>query len=106
MKSTRRVQGLLNPADLRRDAGNRLLVRHRAETGGRRRVPAERRRQTIGVGALKVPLHTFRAEHPSVERKLLPRLESDHFVPANLELDATLLPTETAVGLDEALRLH
>src|SRR5689334_11583164 len=46
--------------------------------------------------ALQVPLHALRTEHPSVERKVFPRLEADHFVLADLQLNAALLAAEAA----------
>src|SRR5262245_53333776 len=54
---------------------------------------------------LQVTLHALRAEHAPVEWKIFPRLEADHFVVADLELDAALLPAEAAVRLDEPLGL-
>ena len=55
--------------------------------------------------ALQVAFDAFRAEHPAIERKFLPGLEADHFVVADLELDAALLAAETAMRLDQAFGL-
>jgi hypothetical protein len=44
--------------------------------------------QTIGMSALHVPFDTLRAELSLIERELLPRLESDHLVTADLELES------------------
>ncbi|CAB5069418.1 unannotated protein [freshwater metagenome] len=48
---------------------------------------------------LQVALHSFRAEFPLVERKLVPRLEANDFVVFDLEFDSALLPTEATVCL-------
>jgi len=53
------------------------------------------------VGALEIAPDPLRAEHPLVERELLPRLEADHLVVPHLELDAALLAAEAAMGLDQ-----
>ncbi len=76
-----------------------------AESGRRRRVAPERGRQAIGVRALEITLHAFRAQHAAVERELLPRLEADDLVVADLELDAALLAAEAAVRLDQPIGL-
>src|SRR6185436_12887377 len=55
--------------------------------------------------ALEVAFDALRAEHSAVERELLPGFEADHFVVADLELDAALLSAEATVRLDEPLRL-
>src|SRR5207344_1012224 len=44
-------------------------------------------------------------EHAAIEGKVFPRLEANHLVVADLELDAALLPAEAAVGLDEPFGL-
>ena len=56
------------------------------------------------MAALQVALHALWAEHPAVERELLPGLEADHLVVAHLELDAALLAAEAAVRLDQPVR--
>src|SRR5688572_30934737 len=56
--------------------------------------------------SLQIPLDAFRTEHPAIERKLLPRLEPDDLVAANLELDAALLSTEAAMRLHQPIRFH
>ena len=61
--------------------------------------------QPVGMRALQVALDALRAEHAAVERELLPRLEADDLVVADLELDAALLAAEAAVRLDEPVRL-
>src|SRR5262249_8994241 len=57
--------------------------------------------QAVRVRALEVPLHALGAEHAAVEREVLPRLEADHLVAGDLELDAALLAAEAAMCLDE-----
>src|SRR6185436_9261190 len=54
--------------------------------------------------ALEIPFHALRTQHAAIERELLPRLEADHLVLADLELNAALLTAEAAVCLDEPLR--
>ena len=68
--------GLLNPADLGGHASDGLLIRHRAEAVGRRRVAPQRRRQAIGMRALQVALHALRAEHAAIERETPPTARS------------------------------
>src|SRR5262245_59356141 len=48
--------------------------------------------------ALHITLHTLRAKHASIEWKLFPRLESDNLIAPDLQLDAALLATETAMS--------
>src|SRR5215467_2843129 len=55
--------------------------------------------------ALEVALHAFGTQHAAVERKVFPRLEADHLVVAHLELNAALLTAETAMSLDQPVRL-
>ena len=64
----------------------------------------QRIEQPVGMIGLQVALHAFRAEHAAIERELFPRLEPDHLVVANLQLNAALLAAEAAVGLDQTLR--
>src|SRR4029079_7571072 len=54
---------------------------------------------------LQVSLHTFRTKHAAIERELLPWLEANHFVVANLELNPALLPAEAAVRFDQPIGL-
>jgi hypothetical protein len=54
--------------------------------------------------ALHVALHTLRTKHSVVEGKFLPRLEPDHVVAANLELNAALLAAEAAMRFHQAFR--
>ena len=56
------------------------------------------------MSALHVAFHTLRAKHAVVERKLFPRLETDHLVAANFQLDSALLPAETAVRFNQFFR--
>ena len=99
------AMGLLNATDLGGDTVDGLRVRQRAESGGRRRVPAHRRRQPIGMRALQVAFHTLGTEHAAIEREILPRLEANHLVVADLELNPALLPAEAAMRLHEPIRL-
>ena len=96
---------LLEARDLGGDAVDGLRVWQRTESGCRRRVPSQRRGQAIGMRALQVALHAFRAQHAAVEGELLPRLEADHLVVADLELNAALLSAEAAVRLHEPIGL-
>ena len=98
------VRGL-DPPDLRRDAPDRLVVAHRAEPGRHRFITNERGQQAIGMRSLEVALDAFRAQHPAIEGKLLPRLEADDLVVEHLELNAALLSAETAVRLHQLLGL-
>src|SRR5581483_7696675 len=59
--------------------------------------------QAIGMRILHIPLDAFGTKHPAIKGKLLPRLESDDFLAANLELDPALLAAKTAVRLHEAV---
>src|SRR5438132_304462 len=52
----------------------------------------ERAGEPVRVLVLHVALHALRTELPAVERELFPRLETDHLVVLDLELDAALLP--------------
>src|SRR5581483_11665303 len=89
---------LLDFAQPARGEAQRLVPSCRAET----RVGAQQRiEQAVGMAALQVPLHALRTQHAVVERKILPRFESDHAVGAHLELNAALLPAEAAVSLNE-----
>src|SRR5579859_4952339 len=53
--------------------------------------------------ALHVALHALGAQLATVEREVLPRLESDHLIVLHLELDAALLSAETAMRLDRTV---
>src|SRR5688572_15213104 len=54
---------------------------------------------------LQVALHSFGTQHASIEREILPRLEANHLVVADLELNPALLPAEAAMRLDEPIGL-
>src|SRR5262245_40322328 len=54
--------------------------------------------------ALHVAFHAFGTEHSAVDWKILPRLEPDHLIFANLELNPALLPAKATVCLYELLR--
>ena len=47
---------------------------------GERRVAPQRGQEAIGMRALEVALHALRAQHPAIERELLPGLEADDLV--------------------------
>ena len=66
----------------------------------------ERVQQAIGMIGLQVAFYAFGTQHAPVERKLLPGLESDHAILANLQLNAALLAAETAVRLHQAVRVR
>ncbi len=55
------------------------------------------------MAPLKITLHSFWAKHAAVERKLLPRFETDDPILADLELNPALLSAKTAVGLHQFL---
>ena len=55
---------------------------------------------------LQVTLHAFGTKHAAIERKLFPRLEADHFVVFDLELNAALLAAEAAVSLHQLVGLN
>src|SRR4026209_1919690 len=57
------------------------------------------------MGSLQVPLDAFRTQHAAVERKLFPRFEADDLVVPDLQLNSSLLSTETAMRLHEPVRL-
>ena len=92
---------LLEAGDLGRHFRDRVPIRHVREAGRRRRVPSQRRQESIGMRTLQVPLDAFRAQHPAIEGKVLPRLEPDDLVVADFELNAALLPAEAAMRFDE-----
>ncbi len=96
---------LLNAANLGGDTADRFCVRQRAEPGRRRRVPPQCRRQPVGMRALQVALHALRTQHAAVEREVLPRLEADHLVVADLELNPALLAAEAAMRLHQPIGL-
>jgi hypothetical protein len=52
---------------------------------------------------LEIPLHAFRTKHAAIERKILPRLEADHLVVPDFELDSTLLAAKAAMGFHQPL---
>src|ERR1035441_2510695 len=55
------------------------------------------REQTIRMVALEIALHPFWAKHAAVKWELLPRLEPDHAIVANLQLDSALLSAKAAM---------
>src|SRR5258708_5079951 len=64
----------------------------------------ERGQEPVGMARLHVALDAFGAEHSTIEREFFPGLEADDGGVANLQLNAALLPTKTAMRLDQALR--
>jgi hypothetical protein len=56
---------------------NRRLVFNRMKPACRRFIALQRRKQTIRMRSLEIPLHTLGTEHPAIERKLQPRFESN-----------------------------
>src|SRR5690606_321138 len=95
----------LQPVDGARRPRDRIGIGKRREPAGRGRVARKRRDETIGMRSLEIALHAFRAEHAAVEREVHPRLEADHLVVLDLELNAALLAAEAAVRLDESVGL-
>src|SRR5262249_26378565 len=94
---------LLDAPDRPDDASERVVPAHRPETLA---LDAdERAAQAIGVLVLHVALDALRAELAAVERELLPGLEADDLLVLDAKLDPALLPAETAMGLDLAIRL-
>ena len=68
-------------------------------------VGAEQRiEQPVGMIRLQVTLDALRAQHSAIEREILPRLEADHVVLPDLELDAALLSAEAAMRLYQPVR--
>src|SRR5215467_5497543 len=55
------------------------------------------------MSALHVALYTFGAQHPVIEGKFLPRLETDDLVLANFKLNATLLAAKAAMRFDKTV---
>ena len=53
---------------------------------------------------LQVALDPLGTQHAVVEGKLLPGLEADHLLVADLQLNAALHSAERAVGLHETIR--
>ena len=93
----------LDPADLTDDPIEGVVPGDPAEPAGRRRVAFHRVQQPVGVAALEVALDALRAQHAPVERELVPRLEADHGVVVDLQLDPALLAAEAAVRVDDSV---
>src|SRR5688572_32802936 len=53
--------------------------------------------------SLQVAFHSLGTKHALIEGKLLPRLEADHLVVLDFELNAALLAAKTAMRLDKAI---
>ena len=53
--------------------------------------------------ALEIALHPFWAKHAAVKWELLPRLEPDHAIVANLQLDSALLSAKAAMCFHQIL---
>ena len=88
------------------DARDRRVVGDRREAASARADRAVARcSEPVGMAALQVALHALRAEHPLVEREVVPRLEADDQVVFDLELDAALLAAEAAVRRDDLVGL-
>src|SRR5262245_29365489 len=56
------------------------------------------------MAILEISLHSFRAKHAVIYRKLFPRLEPDDFVVLHLELNPALHAAETAMRFHELVR--
>ena len=98
--------GGLDAADLGDDPVERLIPRDPAEPAGCRRVALHRVQQAIGMAALEVALDALRAQLALVEREVVPRLEADHGVVVDLQLDPALLAAEAAVRVDDSVDLE
>src|SRR5262249_2801539 len=97
---------LLDAADLAHHPTESLVPRDGAKAAGRGRVAHVRVQEPVGMAALKVALHPFRAELALIEGELVPGLEPDDRVVVHLELDPTLLAAEAAVRGDDAIDLQ
>ena len=86
---------------------SRRAVKSSASSHAAARKPSggahQRIEQPVRMVRLQITLHALGAKHPAVEREVLPRLEADHAVLANLELNAALLAAEAAVRLHQLL---
>ena len=65
----------------------------------------ERMQQPVGMIVLEVALDTFWTKPAFVVRELFPRFETDDLVVFDQQLDAALHPAETAMRLDDLVRL-
>src|SRR6185436_9615171 len=61
----------------------------------------QRSKQPIRMFVLQVTLHALRTQHAVIDRKLFPRLEADHLVVLDLQLNAALHSAEAAMRLDQ-----
>jgi hypothetical protein len=95
----------LDSLDLSGDKLDRFVIGHLAKSTFSRRVALICMEQTVGMGALQIALHAFWAEHAAIEREIFPRLEADHLIVFDLELNAALLAAKAAVGLHKVVRL-
>src|SRR5262249_44758467 len=55
------------------------------------------------MSALHVALHALGAQHPAIEGKFLPRLETNDLIPTYFQLNAALLTTEAAMRFNQTL---
>ena len=95
----------LDAADLADHPVEGVVPGDRAEPAGRGGVTLQGMQQPVGVAALEVALHALGAQLALVEGELVPGLEADHGVVADLELDPALLAAEAAVGADHVVGL-
>src|SRR5688572_30770070 len=57
------------------------------------------------MACLQIALHTLRAKHSAIDRKVFPRLEAGHLVIFDFELNATLHTAEAAMGFHQTVWL-
>ena len=93
----------LDALDFRDRSAERVLPIRAPEAGAFGSL--ERIQQPVGMIVLQVALDAFRTKPAFVERELFPRFEADDLVVFDQQLDAALHPAETAMGLDDLVRL-
>jgi hypothetical protein len=91
---------LLNLAQFAGSALQRIIPSRLLETlaGTEQRI-----QQPVRMVSLEIPPYALGAQHAAVKWKLFPGLKADNLIAANLQLDAALLPTETAMSLYHAV---
>src|SRR6185312_2646702 len=91
--------------DLSGDARDGRVVWQLTKSAGRAARAFPRVDQPVRMALLQITLHAFWAEHPAIEREVVPRLDPDDRVVLDLQLHAALLPAETAMRFHERVRL-
>ena len=95
----------LDAVDLRGHARNGGVVRQRREPARGLGIALKSGREAVRMSALEISLHPLRAKHPFVERKVVARLEADHQVVFDFEIDAALLAAEAAMRRNDLVGL-